>query len=90
MNGGQTPASTGDLVAKLLAVFDAVSVFTIMALAIAGLAVLELPSPLFGIDLTPVRVGLTGAILAGATILAACLVVAKNRAGCFRAAIKAL
>ena len=71
------PVSAGNVISKLLAAFDLISGFTIFAVAVAATAVLTLPSPLFGIDLAPVRTGLTGAAIASAAILASCLVVAK-------------
>jgi hypothetical protein len=54
-----------------------VSGYTILAIAVACAAVLELPSPLLGIDLRPVRTGIYGASIAAVGILAACLVTAK-------------
>jgi hypothetical protein len=76
MTNGPT-SSFGDIGAKLLALLDSVSVFTILAIAVAGAAVLALPSPLLSIDLSPVRGGTTGAVIAGAVILSGCLVAAK-------------
>lgn len=77
MTDSPNPATASDFVTKLLATFDSISGYTILAVALACAAVLALPSPLLGIDLGPLRTGMIGAIIAGIGILAACLVAAK-------------
>ena len=77
MTDGHNPTSASDIATKLLAALDSISGFTFLAVAVAGALVLTLPSPLLRIDLSPARVGRTGTLIAGATILAVCLVAAK-------------
>ena len=74
MTNGHNPI---DPVAKLLAALDSVSGYTFLAIAVAGAAVLKLPSPLFGIDFGLVRTGIYGATLAVITVFAVCLFAAK-------------
>ena len=68
-HGGLSRLPNG--VAKALADFDTVSAYTWLAIAIAGAAMLQLPSPISG-------VGWYGPAIAGNTILAFLLWIAKS------------
>ena len=77
MANDHDPTSSGNFAARLLEAFDLTSGYTILAIAVAGAVVLQLPSPIFGIDLGPIRIGIYGATIAAITILAGCLAIAK-------------
>jgi hypothetical protein len=70
------PVEPSDWVSKTLATLDAINGYTYTALAIAAGLILFLPSPLLGIDLSPIRRDWGAWIVAG-VILFALLAVAK-------------
>jgi hypothetical protein len=86
-DGGANQAA--DVISRVLAVLDTVSGYTWLGIATAGLLALGLPSPIYGIDLTPLRDGWYGAAIAGFTILASCLWIAKVLRVAHRNAIRA-
>jgi hypothetical protein len=71
-----TPAPLPDWFAKVLAVFHALSGWVLSAIALSGVVVLYAPISTDGVDLTPIRGGWGGWILAG-TILSSLLALAR-------------
>ncbi len=70
------PISPPEWVSKTLATIDAISGYTYAALAVAGGVIIFLPSPIFGVDLGPLR-KVWGAWIGAGTIAFAVLMIAK-------------
>ena len=73
---GGKPLEPPEWVTKALATLDAISGYTFTFLALAGAIILWAPSPLLGVDLSPIRSG-WGAWLLVATILCLSLALGK-------------
>jgi hypothetical protein len=71
MTGSEHAIIPPDWVSKTLATLDAISGYTYTALAFAGGLILFLPSPMFGIDLSPIRAQWSAWIGVGVIVFAA-------------------